>query len=541
MGLSDEWGVRYAQGSQEDDRSNVGNWILDNLTERRAITLIIGLFLIMSVLIAMVPYDPQTDLADAVTNDIWVEYYAEGVFSIPYDDWSYGITQSVVVWLDGQYQVVNEKGPGHALLMVPFYLMDADYLFGPLMAGIAVLATYMLGRRLFNWRVGAVAAVLVLTDVSVVMMWYRSYWTDASTMSLLVLSIWLVVEANYWINGKSLDRDGKQRATTRQTLMALVVAMLAGLTFGISVSTRYATALILIPVLIYFAAFYLIRAWPSLRDRDIASAIRSTYRVWPIMVIFVIGLACVILPLMDYNTEYFGGPLNSGYDETTLENFVQSGDLTDRDTSSYWDGSSLGGLTTALSNFITILPVLIARMPFLLLAPFGIWMVQRRYPTVALLTTWIVVNFYTYLSISWVSIYAGELSGALYEPRYFMPTIPAIAILAGIAVNGFVFGSGRGAERDRVISRDERSQRVTMSAIVIVILVLCSLIPSAAYFTGPQLTMDGGLPPDQGQLPDSPPHDMGGCPFGDSPVVSTVLNDIDVVSETVGTIIGTDG
>jgi len=141
-----------------------------NLTEKNIIILIIGLFLIMSILIAMVPYDPQTDLQDAVTNDIWVEYYSQGKFIIPYDEWSYGITQSVVVWHDGQFQVVNEKGPGHALLMVPFYLLSADFLFGPLMAGIAVLATYMLGKRLFNWRVGAMAAMMVLTDVSVVMM-----------------------------------------------------------------------------------------------------------------------------------------------------------------------------------------------------------------------------------------------------------------------------------------------------------------------------------------------------------------------------------
>lgn len=278
--------------------SGMGRWISKNLTERRVVIFIIGLFLVMSVLISSVPYDPETDLADAVTNDIWVEYYSQGIFSIPYDDWSYGNTQSVVVWHDGQYVVVNEKGPGHVLMMVPLYLLGADFLFGSFMAGIAVLATYMLGKRLFNWRVGAIAAVLVLTNVSVIMMWYRYYWTDASTMSLLALSIWLCVEANYRINGKNLDPKNINVATVKEKLLALGLGILAGLSFGASVSTRYATALLLVPIMLYFVLFYLIRAWPSLKDRRIYEAIRSSFRMWPLIAVFVLGLACVLVPLM---------------------------------------------------------------------------------------------------------------------------------------------------------------------------------------------------------------------------------------------------
>ena len=539
MGPNEGWDEKGVQRTPEDGKFDIGTWVHRNLTEKNITILIIGLFLIMSILIAMVPYDPQTDLPDAVTNDIWVEYYSQGKFIIPYDEWSYGITQSVVVWHDDQFQVINEKGPGHALLMVPFYLLSADFLFGPLMAGIAVLATYMLGKRLFNWRVGAMAAVMVLTDVSVVMMWYRSYWNDASTMSLLVLSIWLAVEANYWINGKSLDTKEVRKATLRQKLTAIMVGMLAGLSFGMSVSTRYATALILIPIALYFVGFYLIRVWPSLRAHKISAAIRSTFRMWPIILVFMIGLLCILLPLMSYNSEYFGGSLSSGYDATTLEEFSELGNLTERTTSSDWDASSFDGLSTAASNFITLLPTLIARMPFLLLFPFGLWMVRKKYPIMALLAGWTAVNFYTYLSISWVSIYAGGiLSGVLYEPRYFIPSIPALALMAGIAIDGFMCQRERNTDENGHGIGDVAPDRLVLSAIFIVAIILCSLVPAAVFFAEPQQMIEGGLPQDQGHMPDGPPP--GGAPIGGPADLTLGLSEIEGASTIIEEISGYD-
>ncbi|MCG7845269.1 MAG: hypothetical protein MIO90_07565 [Methanomassiliicoccales archaeon] len=532
MGPSDGWNEKEIQRSPEGGQFDIGTWLLRNLTEKKIAILIIGLFLIMSIMIAMVPYDPQTDLADAVTNDIWVEYYSQGKFIIPYDEWSYGITQSVVVWHDGQFQVVNEKGPGHALLLVPFYLLGADFLFGPLMAGIAVLATYMLGKRLFNWRIGAMAAVFVLTDVSVIMMWYRSYWNDASTMSLLVLAIWLAVEANYWINGRSLDTNDVRKATIRQKLTAIIVGMLAGLSFGMAVSTRYATALILIPIVLYFVGFYLIRAWPSLRACKMSAAIRSTFRMWPLMVVFMIGLACVLLPLMSYNSMYFGGLLSSGYDATTLEEFSEFGNLTERTTSSDWDASSFDGLSTAASNFITLLPTLIARMPFLLLFPFGLWMVRKKYPIMALLAGWTAVNFYTYLSISWVSIYAGGiLSGVLYEPRYFIPSIPALALMAGIAIDGFMCQRERNTDENGHSTGDVAPDRLVLSVILVLAIILCSLVPAAVFFAEPQQMIEGGLPQDQGHMPDGLPP--GGAPIGGPDDLTVGLSEIEGASTMV--------
>jgi hypothetical protein len=489
-----------------------------NLNERKIAILLIGLFLVMSVLISSLTYDPEKDLADAVTNDIWLKYYSEGIFSLPYDEWTYGNTQSVVVWHDGEFQVVNEKAPGHALMMVPFYVMDVGFLFGPFMVALAVLATYMLGKRFFNWRVGAIAAVLVLTDVSVVMMWYRYYWTDASTMSLLVLSIWLSVEANYWVNGKSLDPRKVLNVTKRQKLLAIMLGAIAGLSFGASVSTRYATALILIPLMFYFAVFYLIRAWSSLKTRKLSQAIRSSFRLWPLFAVFLLGLMCILVPLMSYNSEYFGGPLQSGYDATTLQQFSRLGNTTDRDTSSEWISSSSFDFFTVISNFFVLLPVLVARMPFLLLVPIGLWIIRRSFPAITLLATWIAVNFYTYLSISWVNMYATLPSEILYEPRYFIPSVPAIALFAGIALDHLMFKKVRWkTEKKETRHIGIISNRTFLTALLALALILCSLVPATIFLA--QTDPTGGNGPPQGQPggPNMPQAGEGTNPGGHSP------------------------
>jgi hypothetical protein len=470
-----------------------------------------ALFLVMAALICSVPYDPEEDLADAVTNDIWVEHYAQGEFSIPYDEWTYGLTQSVVVWHDGQFVVVNEKGPGHALMLVPFYLTGTDQLFGAMMAGIAALSTYMLGRRLLNWKVGAIAAALVMTDVSVVMMWYRSYWTDASTMALLVLSIWLAVEANLWANGGSLDPHGTSRATSRQKMAAAGLAALAGLSFGASVSTRYATALIMLPMLFYFTAFYLTRAWPSLRAARIMEAVRSSAAMWGVLAVFAIGLLCVLVPLMSYNSDYFGGALRSGYDATTLQQFVQLGGTTDRDTSSEWVSGAADNVSTALENLATLGPVLLARMPFMMLLPIGVWFLRKERSALALLGAWIAVNLLTYSSISWVDMYASMPAQILFEPRYFIPAVPPIAILAGAAIVGLVSRipwKEMGAATASIIA----SRRSAAALAATAALIMCSLIPAAGFLAAaddmgiaPRGPPQNGLPGD-GAQGDAPPH-----------------------------------
>lgn len=491
--------------------------LLFKIDEKRCFLLLLVLFLVIAIAIALIPYNPAVDLADAQTNDIWIDHYARGVYHIPYNDWDFGRTQSVVVNYSGEYVVVNEKGPGHIMMMLPFHMMGIDFIFGPVMIAFAVFSTYMLGKRLMSWRVGFIASVFVLTNVTVLVMWYRSYWTDASTMHMLVLSFWLLVESNYWLNGRSLEPKERNRATRRQIIAGAGFGILSGLSFGASVSTRYATALILVEVFVYILAFYSMRGWPELRKGRISNAIKCTSKIWMISGMFVLGLMIVLVPLMQYNSAYFGSPFKSGYDATLIFQFQENNEsLTGRDTSGSWSSDTGSMITNALSNLVALAPVLVSRMPGLIMLPLAIWLLRKR-PDLWFLFIWIAINFFTYLSISWVDMYAGMPSKNLHEPRYWMPSVPSIALLAGLSLDRLIDwivnrkDSSKSHEREK-----KRIWRVALTIFIVAIVALYGLIPAIGYFAsiepGGALSPGGQNPPDQApnQPPKQPP---GGQPL----------------------------
>jgi hypothetical protein len=462
--------------------------VLRFITKRNCLLGLAILFILMSIWIASVPYEPmEWDLADATTNVIWVEKYSNGVYEIPYEEWDYGMTQSSVVEHNGQYVVVNEKGPGFVWMLVPFHVLGLEFLFGPVMVAIAVFSTFMLGFRLSNWKVGFMAAVIVLVNLSVIAMWHRYYWTDAATMHLLVLSIWLLIESNYWFNGKNLDPKNQNETEKKDILLSFGLAFLSGLTFSASVSTRHPVALVIIAMFLYIFVFYLIRSWPELRNKDIKGALNKG-RGLIFLLFFTIGMMCILVPLMQYNTEYFGGPFNSGYDATPLTEFNETSGATPRNQTGNWFDTFGQGISNTLDNTIKLIPILILRMPALVLAPLGIWLLRKKKIVLALLLPWIFIAFYTYLSLSFVDKYANPriYFDVIWEPRYFMPTIPAIAILGAIGIEFIAFqfwpkllnGIKQNNTKRKMIG-------IVIALLILAVIALPGIVPAADHFKDP--------------------------------------------------------
>lgn len=460
------------------------------LTRKNSVLLLAVTFTLLAVWIASYPYRVmKMDIADATTNYIWVQQYAHGVFAIPYSQWTYGATQSVVVLHNGQYFVVNEKGPGFALLIVPFFLAHATWLFAPVMVAMAGASTYMLALRLLNWRVAFFAALITMLNLSVLIMWSHYYWTDAATMHLLVFSIWLLVESNYRLNGKSLFPPSDERSTAGGKVLSVVLALLSGLAFGAAVSTRYPVALVLPAFLIYMVAFYLARSWQDLRERHYMKAMGRSKGIL-LLVFFVIGLAAVLVPLMNYNSTYFGGPFNSGYDATTLLSFTHNHLISLRNQSQNWFASIYKDFGYAAVNFVELLPLLIFRMPALLLLPFGLWFIRKDKPSLALLVPWIFIAFFTYLSISWVNQYDSLRTyvQTVWEPRYFMPAIPPLSILAGVVLERFSIGGSASMSQEKkgrksVTTGNESRQRIYPVAIFMAAVAALGVIPMILFFS----------------------------------------------------------
>ncbi len=477
------------------------NWLesISNFaTEKKAIIILASLFIILSIVVAIVPYDPSIDLADATTNDIWVQQYANGVHHISYDEWTYGQTQSVVVDYQGEYVVVNEKGPGHVAMLLPFYMLGIESLFGSLMMGLALLGTYMLGKRLFGWQVGFIASLAVLFNLIAIVMWHRSYWTDASTMHLMVLAFWLLVEGNYWYNGKSLVPTMEISPSGRDKLVGMTFCILSGLAFGASVSTRYPTGLLIIAFLAYLFGFYLLRTWPALKKKDFRRAFKDGLPMIFMFLTFAIGLFMVLVPLMQYNSTYFGGPFNSGYDATTLRDFMETETIDVRNTTSSWIGNLASYISIAVGNFAKLLPTFISRMPALLFAPIGIYCLRKRKFEFAVLLLWIGINFFTYLSLEWVDMYA-RTQLVPWEPRYWMPSLPAIAILGGLGIYRLSkWLTGKITQGNPWPDYEKRAIKILITGAIVGIVILWGAVPAANYLKDPVVQIGPHLP--QAQL-----------------------------------------
>lgn len=494
-------------------QKNIGFFSM--LTKKNCLIFLFSLFLILSIIVAVMPYDPERDLADATTNDIWVEYYAKGIYHVPYDEWDHEPTQSVVVEYEDDYVVVNEKGPGHVMMLLPFHALGIEFIFGPLMVAIAIFSIYMLGKRLHSWQIGFLASVLFLVNSLVLIMWHRYYWTDASTAHVLIFSIWLLVEAIYWFNGQSLDPKNGLDVNLKQGLIGITLCFFSGLTFGISVSTRYPTGLILIAMGLFVLVFYLIKVLPDLKKRKIGVALKKSAGMWIIIGLIILGLMVILVPLMSYNSTYFGSSFGSGYDATSLLDANAEGldpfagtdgpsevGLNPRNMSTTWSSSyfSFDRISKTVTNFFSLLPILIFRMPYLIFVPFGIWFFRKK-PGVVLLFFLIFINFYTYLSVSAVDLYSAHPE-AVWEPRYLMPAVAGTTLLGSIGIyaiakwiiqNKKIF-SNMSNERRKVIARKFVIVTVCIFLIIAAISAFLYFIVFRANLPDPHLAMDGTNP-----------------------------------------------
>ena len=451
------------------------------LTERNFLACLTVAFIAMTVWVGTVPYDPMRDIADATTNVIWSEYYRDGEFAVPYAQWKADgrpMTQSSVVLLDGEPWVVNEKGPAHAL--IELVLGPA---IGTVLAAVGVAATYMLGRRLFGWQVGAIASVVVLTNLTTIALWYRHMWVDASTMPLLALSMWLFVES---VARMRADIGAHARGGP---MPAVVLGACGGLAFGVAIATRYTVGVVLLAVLVYVLALYWRPLAESLRGRDARLLARTAGRAMLLLLPFILGMLVVLLPLMHYNATYFGGPLHSGYDATSLMDYERSRGVIDaRNQTEQLFMDPLDKVENIVHNTFTLAPLILSRMLALVFVPYGVWRL-RRDPSMWLLLPWAATIMVGFLAIEWIDMYSRALD-VVWEPRYHLPALPAIALMAGVALRR----AGEGSAGPVAAGGHPRGS-AALALTIVVMIALSGVLPAEANFAE---VRSSGVPTEQG-------------------------------------------
>lgn len=179
----------------------------------------------------------------------------------------------------GDGSIVPTYSPGLPLSMAGFKLLGghcAVYWVPPFFAGVLVMATYGIGRRLGSSRVGLMAAWLVATNCTVIGLAMLPM-SDVPVAALWAVGFWLLLGDTAW------------------------QALVAGLVVSFAVLTRTNLApMVLLPIV-----------WLAYRSAGAAGPDRRRRLVQ--LVAFLAGAAPGPLVAAMLNDFWYGSPLKSGY------------------------------------------------------------------------------------------------------------------------------------------------------------------------------------------------------------------------------------
>ncbi len=329
-----------------------------------------------------------------------------------------GIPIASVVRVDGDWVVVSRWPTGYSVLLAGLLAVGAARVVGFLLSAVAGASAYLLGRRLFGWRAGFLAAVLLLTCGIALMLVFSKGMADYASMAFALLGVALVAEAAIG------------PGSTRRRLPC---AALAGLSFGAAAWMRYSAVTVLAAPAALGVVAWLLRVRAS---RGWVPGTRAFLRAHgPVALAFVVGLAPLAGALALYNATYFGDPFGAGYTHGGTIFVTSDGSNTTAEIS----GGTFYGNFNPGASLDTMAPRvawLVLLVPFLLLAPYGVWL-RRRSLGMLLLVAFLLSNLLLYLFVPWVGTWA-DATRSMEDMRYFLPSVPPAAVLAGLAlVEGF--------------------------------------------------------------------------------------------------------
>jgi hypothetical protein len=305
----------------------------------------------------------------------------------------------VPVCIDGKYYIVSEKAPGYSLFLVPFIHFGLGELVSVILLGLGTFSIYFLAKRLFNRFSASIASLLFVTNSIVVQNVFTTGMSDLCSTVLAIFGIFLFLEN--LLGNKSV-----------------FYSIAGGLVLGCSVAVRYSSVLIVFaPFLFMLAIVFQSKPYLPKFKKTIKHAIP-----------FLIGLLIVGSAIAYYNYTLFGNVFSSGYSQGQLK--IED----ENSTASIEDKNYLGNfdIGSGISTWPNKLFFFLMLAPFVYLAPGGIlW--GRKKPEFYLLFIWMCSVFFLYMNVAWVASWP-DLARSIEDMRYFLPGIPAAALLASINI-----------------------------------------------------------------------------------------------------------
>jgi len=383
--------------------------------------------------------------------------------------------------VDGEPHYVNHWPPGPSVVLSWFMKLGIENLFGLFFFALLAVSTYLLTRRFLGFRFGLIAAVLVMSNSIVIMLLYGQWMGDLSSPAFALFGMFLFVEAT-----ELMFKDKK--------LLPVIFFLASGLCFAAGVSMRYSGIVMCFAPVTYLVLRLVPREKLQLKKVfNVKNLKRSVFAAVP----WVIGLLIIGLILASYNSAYFGGPFNSGY-QSSRTFFAVSGEEGDTTLETYeaeenffqryfnYEEQDVDNFSNIFVFMLCLVPLLFVCIPVVLLI---------RRPIVAALLVWIIAVFVIYLSQGWV------LTNTLGDIRYYLPIVPPAGILATILI------------REVYKSKAWRKLRTAPTLVVfsvVSLLLLSHGLASAEILEweynrfqgqGGRLPQGGGAPPDNGNQP----------------------------------------
>ena len=431
---------------------------------------------------------------------------------------------SGIAEVDGEYQYVNHWPPGPSVIISWLIYAGAEGMFGTLMILLLCFSTWGIARRVFGWKVAAVATFFSMTNGITLQLYFGQWMGDLSSTAFAFGGMWLfLVSMDLWKKGRSepetsgeadgqendgeidwdSDGDGKRCSKNNpygekfaaRWLFPLLAALISGLFFGTCVAMRYSTIVACGMPFIYLLGYSIKESVPG--KRSWKRAIRNLFsrrRVisWLALLIpLVMGMAIIGALLMTYNDHYFGGPMNSGYQSSHIM-VVDSDSSGNQSLEAHeppntffdayfrWGGDDKENAPYIFQYMLIFVPILYLALPALY--------VLRKEPLMFSLFSWVVLTFVIYLSQGWV------LKRTVEDIRYYSPLIPPCAILAG----SLLVSMGRAGKK--IVSHGKNMKCTVYGIIAVaVFLMLVATVTAGNYTIEDKVNPRGFGPPTGGK------------------------------------------
>lgn len=360
---------------------------------------------------------------------------------------------AVVVKVNGKFAVANRWYPGYSYFLIPFIKLGVENYVSFFLCAIALISVYLIARKLFNWKIAFVSSVLFLTNAIALMQLFSRGMADYSSMTFAILGFLFFVYGVDWKNknGKSNFENVKQNLNSvfenklnnfyNNKFIKIFFLILSGIFFGIATSMRYSTIVVVFAIFFYLIAILYSLSWKDKLYKN--KSIKLTQRFLPsknsllyslkIFILFFIGLMIIGSLIAYYNNSLFASPLNAGYQMQTRIEMKNGTAEVSQPNETFFEQQFGNARIDSIKNLPRLFSLFFFVMPILFLIPYGIFKGRKSLEIWTLLIFALPI-FILYMSMSWVANWGNDVARTLEDMRYFLPSLPSVAIISGFAI-----------------------------------------------------------------------------------------------------------